>query len=345
MNFAIVGCGFIAKKHAKAIQKVNGANLVAVCDRIPETMNFYEKEYNAKPYTDLDEMITKEDIDVVCICTPSGLHAPLSVQVAEAKKHIVLEKPIAMTLEDTDKIIEACQKNNVKLSVVHPNRFRPVVQELRKILDQKLLGKISHANATVNWNRNQGYYDQAPWRGTKEHDGGVLMNQAIHNLDLLLWFMGQPEQVFSMEATRLRDIEAEDVSTGLIKFESGALGTVETSTTVYPKNFEESITIFGEKGTVKIGGANALYFEHIEIEGMTEEKLEKIKEKVALDPWGTPGHQRIIEDMVKSIKENKKPAVTGEDGRKALELVLSFYESAELNQPIQFTKEKYHANN
>lgn len=345
MKFAIIGCGFIAKKHAKAIQNIKDASLVAICDKVPETMEFYKEEYSATPYTELDEMLEKEDIDVVCICTPSGLHAPLAVQVANAKKHIVLEKPIAMTLEDTDQIIEACENNNVKLSVVHPNRFRPVVQELRKIIDHNLLGKISHANATVNWNRNQEYYDQAPWRGTKEHDGGVLMNQAIHNLDLLLWFMGDPEQVFSMEATRLRQIEAEDVSAGLIKFESGALGTVETSTTVYPKNFEESITIFGEKGTVKIGGTNALYFEHIDIEGKENKELEALKEKIKAEPWGTPGHQWIIEDMVSAIKEERTPAVTGEDGRKALELVLSFYESAKQNQSIQFTKEKEYANN
>lgn len=345
MNFAIIGCGFIAKKHAKAIQEVKEAKLVAVSDKVPEAMEFYTKEYGATPYIELNKMLEKENIDVVCICTPSGLHAPLAVEVANAQKHIVLEKPIAMTLEDTDLIIEACKKNNVKLSVVHPNRFRPVVLELRKIFDQKLLGKISHANATVNWNRNQAYYDQASWRGTKEHDGGVLMNQAIHNIDLLLWFMGKPVQVFSMEATRLRNIEAEDVSTGLIKFESGALATVETSTTVYPKNFEESITIFGEKGTVKIGGANALYFEHLEIEGKQEKKIEEIKEKIKANPWGTPGHQWIIDDMVNAIKENRRPAVTGEDGRRALELVLSFYESAKQNQSIQLTKENEYANN
>ncbi|WHX26166.1 Gfo/Idh/MocA family oxidoreductase [Virgibacillus halodenitrificans] len=345
MDFAIVGCGFIAKKHAKAIENVADAKLVAVSDKIPEAMTPYVEEYGVTPYTELDEMLQEKDIDVVCICTPSGLHAPLAVRIAAAKKHIILEKPIAMTLEDTDRIIDACNENGVKLSVVHPNRFRPVVQELRKILDQGLLGKISHANATVNWNRNQEYYDQAPWRGTKEHDGGVLMNQAIHNIDLLLWFMGKPFQVFSMEATRLRHIEAEDVSTGLIQFETGALCTVETSTTVYPKNFEESITLFGEKGTVKIGGSNALFFEHLEIEGMSDKKVAALKEKIKKDPWGTPGHQWIIEDMVHSIKEDKKPAVTGEDGRKALELVLSFYESAKNNKPFQYSKERAYANN
>ncbi|SER69523.1 Predicted dehydrogenase [Gracilibacillus ureilyticus] len=335
MNFAIVGCGFIAKKHAAAIEKIDAAKLVAVCDKVPTVMDFYKEEYDAKPYTELEDMLEKEDIDIVCICTPSGFHASIAVQVAEAKKHIIVEKPIAMTVEDTDTIVNACKINNIKLAVVHPNRFRPVVQELRKIIDQGLLGKISHASCIVNWNRNQEYYDQAPWRGTKQHDGGVLMNQAIHNLDLLLWFMGSPEQVFSMEATRFRNIEAEDVSIGTIKFDSGALGTVEASTTVYPKNYEESITIFGEKGTVKIGGSNAIYFEHLDIKDMSEREINDLKERIKADPWGTPGHQWIMEDMVNAIKEGRNPAVTGEDGRRALELVLSFYESAQKNQPIQ----------
>jgi UDP-N-acetyl-2-amino-2-deoxyglucuronate dehydrogenase len=345
MNFAIVGCGFIAKKHAKAISEVKGSKLVAVSDKVPEAMEFYKDEYGANPYTELEDMINQEEIDIVCICTPSGFHASIAVRVAKAKKHIIVEKPIAMSLEDTDRIIEACEENHVKLAVVHPNRFRPVVQELRKILDQNLLGKVSHANCIVNWNRNQEYYDQAPWRGTKQYDGGVLMNQAIHNLDLLLWFMGKPEQIFSMEATRLRNIEAEDVSIGVIKFESGALGTVEASTTVYPKNFEESITIFGEKGTVKIGGSNALYFQHLVLEGKSDDEIALLKESIKKDPWGTPGHQWIIEDMVNAVKEDRSPAVTGEDGKAALELVLSFYESADKNQPIQLTKEKEYVNN
>ena len=177
------------------------------------------------------------------------------------------------------------------------------------------------------------------------YDGGVLMNQAIHNLDLLLWFMGRPEQVFSMEATRLRNIEAEDVSVGVIKFDSGALATVEASTTVYPKNFEESITIFGEKGTVKIGGQNALYFKHIVIEGKSDEELSILKERIEDDPWGIPGHQWIIEDMVNAINEDRDPAVTGEDGENVLNLVLSFYKSAEKNQSINLKKENENATN
>lgn len=336
MNFAIVGCGFIANKHAKAIEATKDAKLVAICDKVPAAMEPYVEQYNVAPYEDLSTMLKNEDIDVVCICTPSGFHASIAIEVANAKKHLVVEKPIALNIEDTDKIIEACEQNNVRLSVVHPNRFRPVVQELRKILDNNLLGKISHANCVVNWNRNQEYYDQAPWRGTKEFDGGVLMNQAIHNLDLLLWFMGKPTQIFSMEATRLRKIEAEDVSVGVIQFESGSLASVQASTTVYPKNYEESITIFGEKGTVKIGGTNALYFEHLEVKDMMEEQVNNLKAEIKSDPWGTPGHQWIIEDMVSAISENREPVVTGIDGRNALKLVLSFYESAQENQPVQF---------
>ncbi|MBO0602554.1 Gfo/Idh/MocA family oxidoreductase [Sporosarcina sp. E16_3] len=335
MNFAIVGCGFIAKKHAQAIMNTEGANLAAVCDRVPELMEPYIEEYGATAYTDFEEMLKDDSIDIVNICTPSGAHAFLAELAAKYGKHIIVEKPIAMTLEETDRIINGAKLNNVKLAVVHPNRFRPVAMKLKEILDQNLLGKVSHSLCVVNWNRGQEYYDQAPWRGTKEHDGGVLMNQAIHNLDLLLWYMGEPAEVFSMEATRLRDIEAEDVSTGIIRFESGALATVQASTTVYPKNYEESITIFGEKGTVKIGGPNALYFEHLLIEGIDEETSGKWISDIKADPWGTPGHEQIIKDMIQAINENLRPAVTGEDGRNALALVSSFYKSAKKNQPVK----------
>jgi len=336
LNIAIVGCGFIAKKHATAIENIKKANLVAVCDQVPELMEPYKEKYGVKTYTELGEMLTDESIDIINICTPSGTHAFIAEQVAAAKKHIILEKPIAMTIEETNRIIDAAEENEVKLAIVHPNRFRPVAMKLKEILDKKLLGKISHALCIVNWNRNQEYYDQAPWRGTKEHDGGVLMNQAIHNLDLLLWFLGKPEEVFSMDATRLRNIEAEDVSSGVIKFESGVLATVQASTTVYPKNYEESITIFGEKGTVKIGGPNAIYFEHIDIEGIDEGVLANWKETVMNDPWGTPGHQKIIQDMIEAIQNKRQVQVTGQDGKYALELVLNFYESAEKNKPIQW---------
>lgn len=337
MNFAIIGCGFISEKHADTINNITGAKLVAVCDKCPEAMKRYEDEFGATAYTDIEEMLLNEQIDIVNICTPSGSHTSIAKLAARYGKHIIVEKPMALTLEDTDLIIAASESNNVKLAVVHPNRFRPAVLRLKEILNAGLLGEISHALCIVNWNRGQHYYDQAPWRGTKEHDGGVLMNQAIHNLDLLLSFLGSPTEVFSMEATRLRNIEVEDVSTGVIRFESGALATVQASTTVYPRNLEESITIFGEKGTVKIGGAHALQFEILDIQGLQEETAQYIND-VASNPWGTPGHERIIRDMIEAVCEDREPVITGEDGRNAVELVLAFYESAKTNKPIKLTK-------
>jgi UDP-N-acetyl-2-amino-2-deoxyglucuronate dehydrogenase len=334
MNFAIVGCGHIAKKHAEAIERIEGAKLVAVCDKVPQAMDEYVKKYGARSYENLMDMLSDPSIDVVNICTPSGLHASIAVEAAKAKKHVIVEKPIALTLEDANLIINTCKENNVKLAVVHPNRFRPVVQELKKLMDEGRFGKLSHANATVRWNRNQAYYDQASWRGTKALDGGVLMNQAIHNIDLLIWLMGDVEEVYSMSATRLRKIEAEDVSTGVVRFKSGALGVVEAASTIYPKNLEESLSIFGETGTAVIGGTTATLFTHLAIESLDDEETNAIIEKVKSNPLGKPGHQCIIEDMIHAIQEDREPIVNGEDGRRALRFVLAFYESAEKKQRV-----------
>lgn len=341
MNFAIVGCGHIAKKHAEAIQNIEGANLVAVCDKVPQAMGYYVENNGVKPYQDLKEMLSDPTIDVVNICTPSGLHTSIAVEAAKAKKHVIVEKPIALTLEDANLMIQTCRENNVKLAVVHPNRFRPVVQELKKLMNEGRFGKLSHANATVRWNRNQAYYDQAPWRGTKALDGGVLMNQAIHNLDLLIWIMGDVEEVYSMAATRLRNIEAEDVSTGVVRFKNGALGVVEAATTIYPKNLEESLSIFGETGTAIIGGTNATQFNHLVIESLDDEETNAIIERVKANPLGKPGHQCIIEDMIEAIKEDREPIVNGEDGKRALQFVLAFYESAETNQKVVINEKSF----
>ncbi|MGC4377272.1 Gfo/Idh/MocA family oxidoreductase [Fictibacillus sp. Mic-4] len=340
IHFAIVGCGHIAKKHAEAIEQIPDAKLTAVCDTVPFHMDYYRDRYNAETYIHFNELLDDPAIDVINICTPSGFHAALAVRAAKAKKHIIVEKPIALSLEDTDQIIRACEENSVKLAVIHPNRFRPAMMELKKIVESGKLGKISHVNATVRWNRNQSYYDQAPWRGTKSLDGGVLMNQAIHNLDLMLWMMGGVQEVFSMSATRLRNIEAEDVCTGLVKFANGALGVIETATTVYPRNFEESLSIFAENGTIKIGGPSAIHIEHWDVKGMNREEVDRFVSQIEKDPYGKPGHQCLIEDMIQAIKEDRQPAVTGTDGKRALELVLAMYKSAETNQPFKLTYEE-----
>ena len=276
IHFAIVGCGHIAKKHAEAIQNAAGAELVALCDTNPQRLQEYVDQFGVKGYTDLGEMLKDDTIQVVNICTPSGYHAPLAVQAADAGKHVIVEKPISLTLEDADKITTACERNGVKLSVVHPNRFRPAIQVLKKAMEEGKFGKLSHANATVRWNRNQEYFDKDPWRGTKALDGGVLMNQAIHDLDLMLWMMGDAEEVSSFSATRLRNIEAEDVSVGVVRFKNGALGVVEAAVTIYPRNLEETLSIFGETGTVKIGGTTANHIEAWKMEGYSEKEIAQL---------------------------------------------------------------------
>ncbi|MED0757656.1 Gfo/Idh/MocA family oxidoreductase [Aneurinibacillus thermoaerophilus] len=341
ISFAIVGCGHIATKHIEAIRNIEQAELAAVCDTNPARIQEYMKKHNVRGYLSLEEMLANEpDLDVVNICTPSGLHAPLAVQAAAAKKHVIVEKPIALTLEDADRIIQACAENNVKLSVVHPNRFRPAVTELKKLIDKGLFGKLSHVNATVRWNRDQSYYDQAAWRGTKAMDGGVLMNQAIHNLDLLYWLAGPVEEVQAYNATRLRNIEAEDVSVAVLRFTDGALGIIEAAATVYPQNYEESLSIFGETGTAVISGRTANWIKHLIFKDIPEKENAKIMEKVEQDPYGTPGHQHIIADMIRAIREDREPLVTGWDGRNALQLVLTIYEAAEKHAPVKWSHHK-----
>lgn len=335
VRYGIVGCGHIAKKHVAAIKADEGAELVAVCDTNKDRLKEFAVD-GVIGYTDLAEML-QTDIDVVCICTPSGLHPALTIQAAEAKKHVIVEKPMALTLEDADRMMDACEANGVKMAVVHPNRFRPAIQELRRQIENDSFGTIGHANATVRWNRNQAYYDQAPWRGTKAMDGGVLMNQAIHNMDLLLWMMGDVEEVSTYDATRIRNIEAEDTSVSVIRFKNGALGLLEAAVTIYPKNLEESLSIFGEKGTAIVGGPTANWIKVWNFEGLEESEVSAIKERIESDPWGTPGHECIIRDMTQAIKEDRTPIVSGVEGRQALSLVVACQTSAETGQPVKMS--------
>ncbi|WP_337100770.1 Gfo/Idh/MocA family protein [Paenibacillus sp. YIM B09110] len=323
INYAIVGCGHIANKHIEAIEKIDQASLVAICDTNPERLNQYMEQTGAEGYSSIDEMLERQsNIDVVCICTPSGLHAPLAVKAAKAGKHLIIEKPLALTIGDADAIAAAVKSSGVKAAVVHPNRYRPAIKQLKSALEQNMFGKISHVNATVRWNRGQAYYDQAPWRGTKAMDGGVLMNQAVHNLDLLQWLFGNVVQVKSMVDTRIRAIEAEDVAVATLRFESGALGIVEAATTIYDKNLEESISVFGEKGYAIIGGVTANWIKQWKCESMGDEAIDLLKQEVEANPYGVSGHQQIIEDMIAAIRDDREPVVTVEDGKAAVQLVI-----------------------
>lgn len=337
MRFAIIGCGRIAPKHAESIVAIPEAELVAVCDIVPEKAQAFADKYGAEPYTDYHEMLKRPDIDVVTIATSSGLHAEIGIAAAQAGKHVMVEKPMAMTLKSADELIAACQKAKVKLAVIHQNRFNKSIKLMRQALEAGRFGKLTHGQATVRWNRNDDYYAQAPWRGTKLQDGGVLMNQSIHNIDLLQWMFGPVESVFGYTATNLRKIEMEDVGAAVIKFKSGAIGLIEAASTIYPKNIEETLNVFGETGSVMVGGIAVNRIETWEFPESEEEKKQIFASQESDPPtvYGF-GHREIIMDMIQAIQEDRTPAIPGEEGRKALEIILAIYKCQETKEPIVF---------
>lgn len=336
MNFAIVGCGRIAIKHAEAIASISDAVLVAVCDIDEQKAQDFAEKHQAKMYTDYAEMLKNPEIEVVNICTPNALHADMAIQAIEEGKHVMIEKPIAISLEDADRIIEAANRKGVKAAAVHQNRFNASIQKTREALENGRFGKMSHGVASIRWNRNQGYYNQANWRGTVAMADGVLMNQCIHNIDLLHWMMGPVKKVMGKTATRFRDIEMEDVGAAVIEFESGALGIIEGAGTVYPTNLEETLNLFGEKGTVCIGGIAVNRIENWRFsDDFKEEENAVLAEQEDNPPtvYGY-GHAAIIKDMISAIKDDRAPYVTLQDGRDAIEIILAIYESSKTGSPV-----------
>ncbi|MFA4886189.1 MAG: Gfo/Idh/MocA family oxidoreductase, partial [Desulfotomaculaceae bacterium] len=245
IRFALAGCGEVADKHAAAISALDECELVAVYDCGQKIAERFAERYAVKAYSDYQKLLEDPGVDVVNICTPSGFHAAMGIAAAGAGKHVLVEKPMALSLEDADALIETCEKAGVKLGVVHQNRFKPAVLKLRKAMEEGLFGKVTHANATVRWNRNKEYYDRKPWRRTKSMGGGVLLNQAIHNIDLLQWMMGKVISVFGYTTSCLNRTAGEDVGIAVLRFENGVLGVIEAASTIYPKSLEETIGVFG----------------------------------------------------------------------------------------------------
>ena len=256
INFALVGCGRISKRHSELLgeNQIAGAQLVAVCDKIVSKAQVIADKYSIPVYSCLHDMMKAEKIDVVVVLTESGLHAQHTIELAPYGAHVVVEKPMALTLDDADAMIEACDKHGVKLFVVKQNRFNVPIVQLRKALDQGRFGKLIMGTIRVRWCRPQAYYDQDSWRGTWAYDGGVLTNQASHHVDLLEWMMGDVESVFAKSKNALADIEAEDTAVVILKFRNGALGVIEATTAIRPKDLEGSISILGETGSVEVGG-------------------------------------------------------------------------------------------
>ena len=339
LKFALIGCGRIAKKHAEIIggKQIENAELVGVCDLHKDRARSYGEKYGIPWFSDMHEMMNKigDSIDVLSILTESGNHATNVLELARYGKHFVVEKPMALTIEDADAMIRACDERGTKLFVVKQNRYNLPVQKLRSAVEEGRFGKIVMGTVRVRWCRTQKYYDQDAWRGTWAMDGGVFTNQASHHIDLLEWMLGEPESVFAKSATALVDIEAEDTGVAIIKFKSGALGIIEATTATRPKDLEGSISILGEKGTVEIGG---FAVNEMKIWNFTEPRTDdaQVLEKYRQNPPNVYGfgHVAYLEHVVDSIVHGKKALVDGLEGRKSLELIMALYESIETGKEV-----------
>jgi len=335
IKFGLIGCGRIAVKHAQILSTLNGAKLSCVCDIKEDRAMRFSKEYNVPYYTDYREMLKKEDIDVVNILTPSGLHAKHAIDVAGFKKHIVVEKPMALTLKDADKMIKSCAANKIKLFVVKQNRYNLAIKKLREAVVKGRFGKFVIGTIRVRWCRTQSYYEQDDWRGTWAYDGGVFANQASHHIDMLIWMMGEVQSVYAKVATRLVDIEVEDTGVALLKFKNGALGIIEATTATRPKDIEGSISILGEKGTVEVGGfaMNEMKVWNFK-KGLPGDKdvFTKYKQNPP-DVYGF-GHRKLLKDAIECIRNNNRIPIDGSEGRKALELINAIYKSAETGKEV-----------
>jgi len=334
INFAIVGCGRVAPRHADSIIKIKGAELVAVCDNKRERADKFGRIYKAKIYYSLAELLKDSSIDVVNVCTPSGLHAKMTVMAAKAGKHVICEKPMALKLKDAKKMIDVCMEKKVRLCIVLQNRYNLAMRKFKGVVDSGRLGKLNLASVCVRWFRPDSYY-QDDWHGREKTDGGAVMNQSIHHLDALIWLMGMPKSVFAYKGTLGHKIEVEDACVAVFKYKSGAMAVFEGSTIIYPENIEGSVALFGDKGSIKVGGTALNKIMLWKVKG----QLDKEKDFLSLqkkNPESVYGfsHKDVIKDMVEAIKEGRQPNTGQKDGYRCLQLVLAVYESAKKNKEV-----------
>ena len=324
----LIGCGRISKNHFDAIGRIEGLTLAAACDIDADRAKRAGEAHGVPWYRTLDELLQAGQCDVISICTPSGLHSAQGIAAARAGKHVVTEKPMAISLAEADDLVRACDDAGVHLFVVKQNRLNPPIQLLKRAIDKGRFGRIYLANVTVRWQRPQEYYDAEPWRGTWEFDGGAIMNQASHYVDLMQWLVGPVESVLAKTATQARRIEAEDSGIGIVKFRSGALGVIEVNVLTYPKNLEGSITILGETGSVKIGGTAVNRVEHWTFAHYDDD--DKLIESANTNPPNVYGfgHEGYYRNVLGVLRGESKADTDGRAGRKSLELILGIYESA-----------------
>lgn len=344
LRFAIVGCGVIAPFHARAISDLPNARLVGVMDLHGERAAQRGAEFGVDHSTDLEDVLRRPDVDVVCVCVPSGRHAEVGVRAARAGKHLVVEKPIDVTLEAADRLIGTCRDSGVQLTVISQHRYDPGVRLLRELLDTGRLGRPILGDAVIKWYRTQQYYDSGGWRGTWALDGGgCLMNQGVHYVDLLQWMMGPVDSVFARFSTAAHQIEVEDVVVAVLRFRSGALGSLEASTAVYP-GLPERLEVTGTGGTVIVEAGSLRLCELKDEKGETSPYGARLRsaappggETGSADPAAIShyGHREQIREFLAAITTGGEPMLSGEEGRKPLEIVLAVYESARTGREVR----------
>jgi UDP-N-acetyl-2-amino-2-deoxyglucuronate dehydrogenase len=337
LRFVLVGCGRIAKRHAEllGLGQITGASLVGVCDIDPARAAAFGETYGVPWFTDMGAMFAAIDADVASILTPSGMHADHAIAAADAGLHVVVEKPMALRLNDADAMIAACDKARRKLFVVKQNRFNVPVLKAREALDEGRFGKLVMGTVRVRWCRDQGYYDQDSWRGTWAQDGGVLSNQASHHIDLLEWFMGPVRSVHARAKTALVDIEAEDTAVATVEFMNGALGVIEATNAVRPRDLEGSLSIMGATGSVVIGGFAVNQMLNWQFSEARDEDADVLG-RYSVNPPNVYGygHQAYYEHVIHCLTHDSAALVDGLEGRRSLELITALYESIETGETV-----------
>lgn len=335
LGFGIIGTGAIASHHAAAIRAYEGSELVAVCSGTASRAKQAQEKFGVQAYHELEEFLANPGIDVVCICTHSGAHMEPGIAAAKAGKHVLLEKPIEVSLDRADQLIAACREHGVKLGVIFQNRFNSGYIKVREAVKEGKLGKLIMGSAMINWYRDPAYYNTSHWKGTLQGDGGAaLINQGIHTIDLLLDVMGDVESVYGQVKTVVHDIQGEDLGAAILNFKNGAMGTITGGTSLYP-GYPERLEVYGEKGSIILEGGKIKAWN---VQGEAgHEEFQSSHGSGASDPMAIDFklHLAQIKDMAEAIHENKDPLVTGEIGRKSLELILGIYQSSKEGKSIQ----------
>lgn len=340
IRFALVGCGRISENHMSAMKvHEQDCELVAVCDTDPAKLAAAVEKTGARGYSDITDLISGTEADCVVLTTPSGLHPGQAIAVARSGRHVITEKPMATRWKDGLAMVEACDAAGVHLFVVKQNRRNATLQLVKQAVEQKRFGRIYNVAINVFWARGQEYYDSAPWRGTWEFDGGALMNQASHYIDLLDWLIGPVQNVAAFTATLGRDIEVEDSGVVALRWRSGALGTVNVSMLTYPKNFEGSLTIIGEKGTVRIGGVAVNEIQEWRFaEAKPEDESIQDANYATTSVYGF-GHPLYYKNVIAALRGDAEPETDGREGLKSLEVLIAMYLSARDGRPVSLPLE------